>query len=243
MRAPVMFCSLFENRTSTPVRRTASGDGKKTAEHDPVANPVADPDEGAIPVDPDGEVITFSGDTGTFSPLSGAAALYTGEDASVQRLTAEGGELFKDLQAIANVMTDEIVTGYGDGKFGPMDPLTREQLATILYRCAKAKELGFTGLWAFPLTFDDASEVSDWAYEAVCWMVMQGVIQGTGSNKLSPKGMASRAQVATMLMRYNAAEQELLRQTMEAAQISRQTAVSTLSYEKWKARNSINEMN
>ena len=33
MRAPVMFCSLFENRTSTPVRRTASGDGKETAEH------------------------------------------------------------------------------------------------------------------------------------------------------------------------------------------------------------------
>jgi len=66
---------------------------------------------------------------------------------------------------------------------------------------------------------------------------------GTGNNKLSPKGMASRAQVATMLLRYNAAEQELLRQTMEAEQVSRQTAVSTLSYEKGKARNSTNEMN
>ena len=51
-------------------------------------------------------------------------------------------------------------------------------------------------------------------------MVIQGVIQGTGSNKLSPKGMASRAQVATMLMRYNAAEQELLRQTISAARMA-----------------------
>ena len=65
----------------------------------------------------------------------------------------------------------------------------------------------------------------------------------TGNNKLSPKGMASRAQVATMLMRYNAAEQELLGQIMEAEQISRQTAVSTLSYEAGRVRNSINEMN
>ena len=74
-------------------------------------------------------------------------------------------------------------------------------------------------------------------------MVMQGVIQGTGNNKLSPKGMASRAQVATMLMRYNAVEQDLLRQTVEAEQVSYQTAVSTMSYEAERARNSINEMN
>ena len=146
-------------------------------------------------------------------------------------------------EAIRWAAANEIVTGYGDGRFGPTDPLTREQLATILYRFAKAKGLGFTGLWAFPLTFDDASDVSDWAYEAVCWMVMQGVIQGTGNNKLSPKGMASRAQVATMLMRYNAVEQDLLRQTVEAEQVSYQTAVSTMSYEAGRARNSINEMN
>ena len=66
---------------------------------------------------------------------------------------------------------------------------------------------------------------------------------GTGNNKLSPKGMASRAQVATMLMRYNAVEQDLLRRTVEAEQVSYQTAVSTMSYEAGRARNSINEMN
>ena len=62
-------------------------------------------------------------------------------------------------------------------------------------------------MWAFPLTFDDASDVSDWAYEATCWMTMNGVINGVGNNMLSPKGSATRAQVATMLMRFEAIEQ------------------------------------
>ena len=115
----------------------------------------------------------------------------------------------KDWYAMAVSWAESkgIVTGYGDGRFGPNDVLTREQLATILYRYAKLKGLGFTGMWAFPLTFDDASEVSDWAYEAMCWMTMNGVINGVGDNKLSPKGSATRAQLATMLMRYEAIEQ------------------------------------
>ena len=110
-------------------------------------------------------------------------------------------------EAIRWAAANGIVTGYGNGKFGPNDVLTREQLAAILYRYAKIKGQGFTGMWAFPLNFDDAADVSDWAYEPMCWMTMQGVIQGTGSSKLSPKGSATRAQVATMLMRYKAIEQ------------------------------------
>ena len=110
-------------------------------------------------------------------------------------------------EAIRWAAVNGIVTGYGDGRFGPNDVLTREQLATILYRYAKLKGHGFTGMWAFPLTFDDAPDVSDWAYEAMCWMTMNGVINGVGNNKLSPKGSATRAQVATMLMRYEAIEQ------------------------------------
>jgi len=105
-------------------------------------------------------------------------------------------------EAVRWATSEKIVEGYSTDSFGPNDSVTREQLATILYRCAKTKGRGFTGMWAFPLTFDDASDVSGWANEAMCWMTMQGVIQGTGDNKLSPKGMANRAQVATMLMRY-----------------------------------------
>ena len=97
-----------------------------------------------------------------------------------------------------------IVSGYGKGKFGPNDELTREQLATILYRYAKTKGKGFTGMWAFRLKYEDAADVSDWAYEAMCWMTMNGIIQGLDDGLLHPKGSATRAQVATMLMRYEA---------------------------------------
>ena len=120
----------------------------------------------------------------------------------------ENGASFTDVEpgawyseAIKWAAANEIVTGYGDGRFGPNDSVTREQLATILYRYAKLKGQGFQGMWAFPLRYADASEVSEWAYEAMCWMTMNGVIQGTGEDKLSPKQSASRAQVATMTMR------------------------------------------
>ena len=64
------------------------------------------------------------------------------------------------------------------------------------------KGKGFTGLWSFPLEFADASDVSDWAREAMSWMIANGVIQGTGGSRLSPQGSAARAQVAVMLMRF-----------------------------------------
>ena len=107
-------------------------------------------------------------------------------------------------EAVRWAASEGIVEGYSAERFGPNDPATREQLAAILYRCAKRNGQGFTGTWAFPLTFDDASDVSAWATEAMCWMIMQGVIQGTGNNMLTPKGKATRAQAATMLMRYAA---------------------------------------
>jgi hypothetical protein len=96
-----------------------------------------------------------------------------------------------------------IVNGYGDGRFGPNDPITREQLATILYRYAQHKGEGFKGLWNFKLDFPDAGEVSVWAIEAVSWMVMNGVINGK-DGKLVPGGNASRAEAATMLQRFSA---------------------------------------
>ena len=94
-----------------------------------------------------------------------------------------------------------IVNGYGDGRFGPNDPITREQLATILYRYAQHKGEGFKGLWSFKLDFPDAGTVSGWATEALSWMVMNGVINGK-DGFLAPGGEASRAEAATMLMRF-----------------------------------------
>ena len=110
-------------------------------------------------------------------------------------------------EAIRWAAANEIVKGYNDETFGPMNELTREQLAAILYRYAKTKGQGFMGAWSFLLDYDDADQVSDWAYEAMCWMTMQGVIRGIRERVLSSKTGATRAQVATMLMRFEALEQ------------------------------------
>ena len=96
---------------------------------------------------------------------------------------------------------NKIVEGYGNGKFKPNDDITREQLATILYRYAQSKGQGFTGAWMFLLDYPDASEISSWADEAMHWCVMNEIINGK-DGKLVPGGDASRAEAATMLMRY-----------------------------------------
>ena len=105
-------------------------------------------------------------------------------------------------EAVRWAASEGIVSGYGNGKFGPNDPITREQLAAMLYNYEKKQGGGFNGAWAFRLDFDDVASVSEWAYEPMSWMVMNGVISGTSSTTLSPKGQATRAQAATMLMRY-----------------------------------------
>ena len=80
--------------------------------------------------------------------------------------------------------------------------MTREQLATMLYRYAQSKGQGFTGAWTFQLDYPDAERVSSYAYEALCWMTMNGVIGGMTDGTLNPQGSATRAQVATILQRY-----------------------------------------
>ena len=105
-------------------------------------------------------------------------------------------------EAVRWAASEGIVTGYSDTKFGPDDPVTREQFAVMLYRYAQTLGEGFTGSWSFPLNFPDAAEVSDYAYEALCWMTMENVIQGMEDGGLHPQGTANRAQLATMLMRF-----------------------------------------
>ena len=106
-------------------------------------------------------------------------------------------------EAIRWAAANDIVNGYDEKTFGTNNNVTREQLATILYRSAQAKGKGFQGGWAFLLDFDDADQVSVWADEAMHWMVMKGVINGVSERELSPGTDAVRAQVATMLMRFN----------------------------------------
>lgn len=95
-----------------------------------------------------------------------------------------------------------IANGYDANTFGPDDTLTREQFAAFFYRYAQLKGMGFIGMWAFRLNFPDAGSISDWAYEAMSWMVMQGIINGM-DGILNPQGFATRAQIATMIERFS----------------------------------------
>ena len=102
--------------------------------------------------------------------------------------------------AVAWAAENGVVLGVTDTCFAPDEPVTREQLSAILYRYAQSKGPGFTGMWAFPLDFSDASEVSDYAYEPLCWMTMQNIISGMGDGTIAPKEKATRAQSAKIFM-------------------------------------------
>ena len=105
-------------------------------------------------------------------------------------------------EAIRWAQSTGIVKGYSADEFGPDDPITREQMAAILYRYAQSKGEGFTGSWMFLLEFKDAAQVSDWADEAMHWCVMKGLINGVGNDLLDPQGYATREQVAAILHRF-----------------------------------------
>ncbi len=125
----------------------------------------------------------------------------------------EGRNTFSDVpdgkwytQAIAWAAHNALVNGVGEGRFQPDGLITREQMAAIFYRfhvwCgadAQSRD-DLSG-------FSDRAQVSDWALEAVSWAVGSGLIKGDGKG-INPKGNASRAEVATLLMRYIEANRE-----------------------------------
>ena len=93
-----------------------------------------------------------------------------------------------------------IASGYGDGRFGVSDTITREQAATMLYRFAKAQGLDTTQGGMAVREFDDFDRVSPYAGEAIAWAVNAGVLQGT-DNRLLPQAPCTRAQIVTFLYR------------------------------------------
>jgi hypothetical protein len=90
-----------------------------------------------------------------------------------------------------------LVTGYGDGKFGPEDLVTREQLAAILWRAAGSPEPTQTALG-----FTDAGTISDYAQKAMLWVNENGIVGGYTDNTVKPQASASRAETARMIMTY-----------------------------------------
>lgn len=105
--------------------------------------------------------------------------------------------------AVAWANANGIVSGYGSGKFGPNDKVTREQLAAILYRYAQYKKYDVSvGEDTNILSYNDAQSISSYAIPAIQWACGAGVVTGKSGSKLDPKGNATRAEVAAMLMRF-----------------------------------------
>ena len=122
---------------------------------------------------------------------------------------ASGGD-FADVsstayyaQAVEWAASNNIVNGYSDKKFGPDDSITREQLAAILYRYAKYKGMDVSvGEDTNILDFADATSISSYAVSAIQWACGAGIMNGTDTLKLSPKGLTTRAQAASMMQRF-----------------------------------------
>ena len=118
------------------------------------------------------------------------------------------GYPYADVDAAAYYSTpvywarmNDLATGYSDTQFGPDDAITREQMATILYRYAENLELD-TDTDFIPdkyYDFPDYKTVSRYAANAMSWCVNKGIVNGS-NGKLNPQGTATRAEVATMLM-------------------------------------------
>ncbi len=122
---------------------------------------------------------------------------------------AVSGSAFEDVSAqawyadaVAWASANQVVGGYGNGKFGPEDSITREQMAAILYRYAKVKGYDTTQGGMAVREFADYEQISDWAGEAMAWAVNAKVLSGKGNHTLDPKGTASRAEVAQVLMNF-----------------------------------------
>ena len=106
-------------------------------------------------------------------------------------------------KAIAWAAANGIVNGYADGTFQPDQTISREQMAAILYRYAQYKGCDVSvGEDTSILSYTDAAQVAEYAIPAFQWAVGAGIINGTTASTLSPKGSATRGQVAAILHRY-----------------------------------------
>ncbi|MEG1917911.1 MAG: 5'-nucleotidase C-terminal domain-containing protein, partial [Oscillospiraceae bacterium] len=103
--------------------------------------------------------------------------------------------------AVSWAVENKIAGGYTATTFAPDRPITREQLATILYGYAKFDGTAPTGAWAIKLTYTDLDKISDWAVEPAMFCQLKSIITGQ-DGKFNPAGKASRAEVAVIMQRF-----------------------------------------
>ncbi len=104
-------------------------------------------------------------------------------------------------EAVAWAAANSIVNGTGENTYAPLNNITREQMAAILYRYAQYKNYDVSGS-ADLSAFADAASISDYAVSALQWAVDAGLINGKGNGILDPKGSATRAEVSAILSRF-----------------------------------------
>ena len=119
----------------------------------------------------------------------------------------DAGAAFSDVAvedwyapAVAWAADAGIISGYGNGAFGPGDPITREQLVTMLCRYVQSQGGDVTAGGDLS-AYRDGESVSDYARSAMEWACGQGLIQGS-SGALNPQGTATRAEVAQLMANY-----------------------------------------
>lgn len=123
------------------------------------------------------------------------------EPQTIQNLFTDVADTAWYTQGIVWAESMGIISGYGDGRFGPNDNITREQLAVMLFRYASTLDMSTSGRDSLA-SFSDSGAVSDWAKDAVAWAVDSGIISGRPDGTLAPSGTASRAEAAVMIQRF-----------------------------------------
>ena len=120
---------------------------------------------------------------------------------------ADAAPTFADLDsnawyvdAISWVCQEGLMQGNGDGTFAPDSPITREQLAMLLYRYAQYRGCT-TEKRDYLVPYADCGDISSWAVEAMSWASAEELIYGMDASHLAPQEQATRAQVATLLYR------------------------------------------
>lgn len=105
--------------------------------------------------------------------------------------------------AVRWAVATDVMSGYGNGRFGADDPMTREQMASMFHRFALQKGIAVNEGAAVDLEcFSDADAISSWALEVVQWACDTGLLRGFEDGRLDPTGSTTRAQYSAMIMRF-----------------------------------------
>lgn len=131
------------------------------------------------------------------------------QELSGNAVIASGANEFTDVQSGSYYIQfldwaydNNIIEGYGDGRFGPNDNITRAQMAQIIANFVQYMGTNIDVYEGTSLTFSDSMDIPTWAYTAVSYCSYNGLITGMPGNLFSPNTTATRAQVATIMQRF-----------------------------------------